>query len=73
MNKAELLPLRLCEKPSCDYRVTNGLTDAKDILLAMSNHLDAMHPSLGGSEGGGGASKRTAAISMREEGITETA
>ena len=42
-------------------------------LLAMSNHLAAMHPALGGSEGGGGGSKSTAAIPMLEEGITETA
>ena len=73
MNEAELVLLRLCEKPSCEYRVTNELTDIKDILLAMSNHLAAMPPALGGSEGGSGGSKSTAAIPMLEEGITETA
>ena len=51
--KAELALLRLCEKPSCDYRITKGLRDVKDILRAMSNHLAAMHPLSGGSEGGG--------------------
>ena len=72
---AELVLLRLCKKPDCEYKVTNWLTDVKDILLAMSNHLAAIHPALalGGSEGGGGGSKSTAAIPMLEEGITETA
>ena len=73
MQEAELVLLRLCKKPDCEYKVTNWLTDVKDILLAMSNHLAAIHPALGGSEGGGGGSKSTAAIPMLEEGITETA
>ena len=75
MEAAELALLRLCEKPSCEWKVTNGLTDVKDILLAMSNHLAAIHPalSLGGSEGEGGGRKSIAAIPMLEEGITETA
>ena len=42
---AKLALLQRCEKRSCDYKITNGLTDVKDILLAMSNHLAAMHPS----------------------------
>ena len=33
----------------------------KDILQAMSKHLAAMHPSSGGSEGGGVASKTESA------------
>ena len=47
MQEAELVLLRLCEKPDCEFKVTNGLTDVKDILLAMSNHLAAIHPALG--------------------------
>ena len=61
----------MCEKTDCEYKVTNGLTVVKDILMAMSNHLAAMHPASGGSEGGGGGSKSNAAIPMLEEGITE--
>ena len=38
----------MCEKTDCEYKVTNGLTEVKDILMAMSNHLAAMHPALGG-------------------------
>ena len=72
MDPAELLSLRKCEKPTCDYTVTNGLIDVKDILHAMSNHLAAVHPS-SQSEGGGGASKSTPSIPMLEENITETA
>ena len=48
----ELALLRQCEKPGCNHKITNWL---KDILPAMSNHLAAMHPSEGGSEGGGAA------------------
>ena len=44
----------------------------KGILLAMSNHLAAVHPTSGGSEGGGGV-KSNAAIPMLEEGLSETA
>ena len=46
MQEAELVLLRLCKKPDCEYKVTNWLTDVKDILLAMSNHLAAIHPAL---------------------------
>ena len=45
MDPAELVSLRLCEKPSCDYAVTNGLRDVNYILHAMSNQLAAIHPS----------------------------
>ena len=73
MQEAELVLLWLCEKSDCEYKVTNGLTDVKEILLAMSNHLAAMHPASGGSEGGGGGCTSNAAIPMLEEGITEMA
>ena len=46
MQEAELVLLRLCKKPDCEYKVTNWLTDVKDILLAMSNHLAAINPAL---------------------------
>ena len=46
------------------------MTNLQDILMAMSNHLAAVHPSSGGSEGGGGA-KSNAAIPQLEEGISE--
>ena len=51
----------------------NGKCVVWQILLAMSNHLAAMHPSSDGSEGGGGGSKSTSAITMLEEGISEMA
>ena len=73
LQDAELAALRMCEKTDCEYKVTNGLTEVKDILMAMSNHLAAMHPALGGSEGGGGGSKSNASIPTLEEGITEMA
>ena len=43
-SEQELTAMRKCEKPGCDHKITNGLTDVKDILLAMSNHLAAVHP-----------------------------
>ena len=73
LQDAELALLRMCEKTDCEYKVTNGLTEVKDILMAMSNHLAAMHSASGGSEGGGGGSKINAAISTLEEGITDMA
>ena len=73
LQDAERVLLRMCEKTDCEYKVTNGLTDVKDILMAISNHLAAMHPASGGSEGGGGGSKSNAAIPTLEEGITEMA
>ena len=49
----ELAALRRCEQEGCEHRITNGLTDVQNILLAMSNHLAAVHPFSGRSEGGG--------------------
>ena len=66
-SEQELTALRQCGKPGCEHAITNTLKDVKDILLAMSNHLAAVHPTSGGSEGGGGA-KSNAAIPMLEEG-----
>ena len=71
-SEQELTALRQCEKPGCEQKITNGLKDVKDILLAMSNHLAAVHPKSGGSEGGGGA-KSNAAIPMLKEGLSEIA
>ena len=51
---AELAALRKCERDDCEFKVPNGVTDLKDILMAMANHLAAIHPASGGSEGGGG-------------------
>ena len=65
----ELAALRQCEKDGCEHRIPNGVTNLRDILLAMSNHLAAVHPSSGGSEGGG--AKSNAAIPQLEEGISE--
>ena len=53
MEAADLARLRLCERTDCTYVVHNGITDLKDILMAMSNHIASMHPAAGGSEGGG--------------------
>ena len=51
---ADLATLRICEREHCEFIVLNGVTDLKDILMAMANHLAAIHPASGGSEGGGG-------------------
>ena len=71
-SKQELTALRQWEKPECEHKITNGLKDVKDILLAMSNHLAAVHPTSGGSEGGVGA-KSNATIPMLDEGLSEIA
>ena len=68
---AELATLRLCERGDCEYKVPNGVTDLKDILLAMQNHAILGHPAAGGSEGGGGGSKSNAPIPQLEENISE--
>ena len=47
------------EKKGCEHRIPNGVRDLQNILLAMSNHLAAVHPYIG-SEGGG--AKSNAAI-----------
>ena len=69
-SEEELTALRLCEKDGCQHKIPNGVTNLRDILMAMSNHLAAVHPSSGGSEGGGGA-KSNAAIPQLEENISE--
>jgi len=69
-SEVELAALRLCEKDGCQHQIPNGVTNLRDILMAMSNHLAAVHPSSGGSEGGGGA-KSNAAIPQLEENISE--
>ena len=71
-SEQELTALRQCEKPGCEHKIPNGLKDVKDILLAMNNHLAAVHPTSGGSKGGGGA-KSNAAIPRLEEGLSEIA
>ena len=48
----ELIALRKCEREDCEYRIPNGVKDLKDILMAMANHLAAIHPASGGSERG---------------------
>ena len=49
----DLAVLRLCERAVCTYAVNNAVAEVKDVLQAMSNHIASMHPSSGGSEGGG--------------------
>ena len=66
----ELIALRKCEREDCEYRIPNGVKDLKDILMAMANHLAAIHPASGGSEGGGGG-KSNAPIPQLEENISE--
>ena len=71
-NEAELAALRKCERDDCDYKVPKGVKDFKDILMAMANHLAAIHPASGGSEGGGGGGgKSNAPIPQLEENILE--
>ena len=71
-NEAELAALRKCERDDCDYKVPKGVKDFKDILMAMANHLAAIHPASGGSEGGGGGGgKSNAPIPQLEENISE--
>ena len=61
---ADLATLRICEREHCEFTVLNGVTDLIDILMAMANHLAAIHPASGGSEGGGrgGGGKSNAPI-----------
>ena len=72
-NQADLATLRLCERADCDFAVINGITELKDILLAMANHIASMHPASGGSEGGGagGGAKSNAPIPTLDEDVTE--
>ena len=68
----ELIALRKCEREDCEYRIPNGVKDLKDILMAMANHLAAIHPASGGSEGGrGGGGKSNAPIPQLKENILE--
>ena len=69
----ELATLRICERDDCDFQVLNGVTDLKDIVMAVANHLAAIHPASGGSEGGGGGGggKSNAPIPQLDEDITE--
>ena len=46
---ADLAVLRLCERSDCNFAVNNAISELKDILLAMSNHILSMHPVAGGS------------------------
>ena len=41
---ADLATLRLCKQAECDFTVINGITDLKEILMAMANHIASMHP-----------------------------
>jgi hypothetical protein len=50
--EAQLAQLRICERTDCTFAVINGITDLKDIWMAMSTHIASMHPAAGGSEGG---------------------
>ena len=70
---ADLAALRLCERSDCSYAVNNAITEVKDCLLAMTNHIAAMHPASGGSEGGGagGGTKSNAAIPALDEECNE--
>ena len=70
---ADLATLRICEREDCEFTVLNGVTDLKDILMAMANHLAAIHPARGGSEGGrgGGGGKSNVPIPQLDEDITE--
>ena len=70
---ADLATLRLCERTDCNFAVINGITELKDIPLAMSNHIASMHPASGGAEGGGagGGAKSNAPIPTLDEDVTE--
>ena len=66
---ADLAVIRLCERMECTFSVNNAVTELKDILQAMSNHILSMHPVSGSNDGGGGAggAKSNAAIPALEE------
>ena len=69
---AYLATLRLCERADCEFTVLNAITDLKDILLAMSNHIASKHPAADGSEGGGaGGAKSNAPIPTLDTDVTE--
>ena len=41
---ADLANLRLCKQAECVFTVINGVTDLKEILMVMANHIASMHP-----------------------------
>ena len=43
-DQADLATLRLCDRAECDFTVINGVTDLKEILMAMANHIASMYP-----------------------------
>ena len=46
---ADLATLRLCKQAECVFTVINGVTDLKEILMAMANHIASMYPASGPS------------------------
>ena len=72
MQAEELAVLRICERAGCAFRIPDGVTTLNHIISLMTNHLAAVHPRDGGSEGGVGG-KSTAAIPQLEEQISEVA
>ena len=71
MAAAELAALRKCERDGCEFKVPNVVEVLKDILVVMANHLAAVRPMSGGSEGGGGGGKSNAPIPQLDENISE--
>ena len=71
--EAQLAQLRVCERTECTFAVMNAITELKDILMAMSNHIASMHPAgAGGGEGGGaGGAKSNAPIPTLEADVSE--
>ena len=69
MAAAELAALRKCERDGCEFKVPNVVEVLKDILVVMANHLAAVHPVSGGSEGGGGGGKSNAPIPQLDENV----
>ena len=63
---AVLAVIRLCERSDCNLAVNNAISDLKDILLAMSNHILSMHPAAaGGGEGVGQEEQKVTRQSLR--------
>ena len=69
--EAQLAQLRVCERTECTFAVMNAITDLKDILKAMSNHIASMHPPGAGGGEGGGAAKSYAPIPTLEADVSE--